>query len=189
LLIAALVALGSSVPLLIVALLVFGNEASAQLPTPTPSPTRTPSPLTGVNMRLKRPGESPVIPSLGRDVWRFNADLPLPLNFDPNLKPIDVTVVVPGGGPHVNPLHVQQLLPRGKRWTTLATDANNGECRVSLVPRYSKWVLLIRCRGSQILPPFPTSTEFVANVQIGDRSFTSGVKDFRHLRVTLRRFP
>jgi hypothetical protein len=109
LLIAALVALGGGVPLLIAALSVFGGEASAQIPTPSPSPTRTPAPLSAVHTRLKRPGESPVIPSLGFDVWRFSAEVPLPINFDPNLKPIDVTMAVPDGPPHVNPLHVQQL--------------------------------------------------------------------------------
>ena len=189
LLIAALVALGGGIPLLIAALSVLGGEASAQIPTPSPSPTRTPSPLSGVHMRLKRPSESPVIPSLGFDVWRFAAEVPLPLNFDPNLKPIDVTIAVPDGPPHINPLHVQQLLPRGNRWTILTSDLTNGECRVTLRPRYGKWALSIHCRGDQTLPPFPNSTAFVATVQIGDRVFGSGAKDLRHLRVTLRRFP
>ena len=176
---------------LMMAVLAVGlvSQVDAQLPTPTPRPTATPRPLDRFHMRLKRPGQSPVIPTLGDDVWRMSADLNLPLNFDPNLKPIDVTVSVPNGGPHVNPLHVQQVLPVGKRWTILATTANNGDCRVTLVPRYTKWTLSIRCRGTMALPPFPTSTEFNATVQIGDRVFASGVKEFRHLRTTLRRYP
>ena len=100
-----------------------------------------------------------------------------------------MTIAVPDGPPHINPLHVQQLLPRGNRWTILTSDLTNGECRVTLRPRYGKWALSIHCRGDQTLPPFPNSTAFVATVQIGDRVFGSGAKDLRHLRVTLRRFP
>ena len=110
LLLAGLVALVSGLPVLLAGLSLLVGDASAQIPTPSPSPTRTPAPLSAVHTRLKRPGESPVIPSLGFDVWRFAATVPLPVNFDPNLKPIDVTMTVPNGPPHVNPFHAQQLL-------------------------------------------------------------------------------
>src|SRR5690606_23247028 len=98
---------------------LFGTTALAQTPTPAPSP----KPLHSYFLLLKRPGEIPVLPSLGTDVWRFRASLSLPTSFDPDHQSIELSVMGPptlenpDGDPHIRPFDLLQLLPRGRRWT------------------------------------------------------------------------
>lgn len=151
---------------------------------------QTAEPLTRFQLRLTRKGEKPVIPSLGRDVWKMNADLDLPPSFDPDREAIQIQVVGPNDVPHIHPMQVPQLLPKSsRRWTIRQNVPNNGECTVLLLPKIIKWTLFVKCHGPNMLPPFPESTEFTATVQIGDHVFTSEPGDFRHLRVTSRRYP
>ena len=151
---------------------------------------QTPDPLTGLQIRLTRKGEKPVIPSLGRDVWRLKADLGLPASFDPDRQPLLVQVTGPNGVLHINPMAVPQLLPKSsRRWTISRDVPDNGECTVLLLPKVIKWVLFVKCHGTNILPPFPKSTEFTATVQVGDEIFASQPADLRQQRVTTRRYP
>jgi hypothetical protein len=156
----------------------------------SPGRAQTAEPLTRFQLRLTRKGEKPVIPSLGRDVWRMNADLDLPVSFDPDREPIQIQVTGPNDAIHVHPMLVPQLLPKSsRRWTIRQNVPDNGECTVLLLPKIIKWTLFVKCHGPNMLPPFPESTEFTAIVQIGDHVFTSEPADLRQQRVTTRRYP
>lgn len=178
----------SAAALLISAACLASSASLAQTPTPTPKP------LNDFFLFLKRPQEKPVLPALGNDVWRFRAILGLPASFEPQDQTLTVsisgppTLEHPAGLPHVNPLFVLQLLPRGSRWTREVTTEENGECRVNLVPRPRIWSLSVRCRGVGAIPKFQEALQLTATVTIGTQTF-SGPGQLRQLLPTVRRYP
>jgi len=126
-----------------------------------------------------------------RDVWRFRSWIRPPDGFDPTGQPFSVSIIGPGGVQHVNPLSIPMLepLPSG-RFRFLGPVANNGECRLKVVPRQRNWIGAVKCVGPGIVPPFNLSVpQFQGVISFGPNSFSTPMGAYRDLRAGARRYP
>jgi hypothetical protein len=170
--------------LLAIAIVLDGLEAArAQAPTP--------GLLGRFAVRFRRPAEDPVLPGLGYDVWRFNADVSLPSSFVPSS--FDLTITTPtinGLQPLIFPLNVAQFTQQSeRRWSAFKNDEENGKCLISLVRKTQKWTVSLRCTGRQILPEFSDETQFFkVTMYLGEHAFAS-LRELQELRKTMRRYP
>jgi hypothetical protein len=171
--------------LALAAILDAAEWARAQTPSPTPGA------LGRFAVRFRRPAEDPVLPGLGSDVWRFNADVDLPADFVPNSLALTITTpTVNGLQPLIHPLNVDQFTQQSdRRWGAVTNDEDNGKCLIAVVRKTQKWTVTLRCTGSQILPEFAEDTNFFRVTMYLDEHGFTNLKELRQVRETMRRYP